>query len=169
MNVRNATPADAETIREIHRASIERLGLAAYTQEQVDAWARGCESADYEKPITSDEFYFIVAEDDNEILGFGSLCFDAPSEYEAFAAVEITGVYVHPSVTRSGVGTALLTSLEQEARGRGNQTIGLSASLNAVPFYEHHGYERIRAYTHEFSSEESTGVEGKIIEMRKEL
>jgi predicted GNAT family acetyltransferase len=92
-----------------------------------------------------------------------------PSEYESSVDAEITGVYVHPSVTRNGVGTEILTNLEQEARGRDNRTLGLSASLNAVPFYEYHGYERVRAYTHEFSGSASTGVDGQIIEMKKEL
>jgi putative acetyltransferase len=169
VEIRTATPADAEAVRHVHRVSIEGLGSSAYTQEQVDAWARGCESADYVAAITSDDFHFIVAENGGVILGFGSLCFEAPSEYEAPADAEITGVYVHPSVTRNGVGTELLTSLEQEARERECSTLGLSASLNAVPFYEHHGYERVRTYTHEFSSSASTGVAGQVIEMKKEL
>jgi putative acetyltransferase len=169
VEIRPATPADAESVRHVHHASIEGLGPSAYTQEQVDAWARGCESADYVAAITSDDLYFIIAEDDEEVLGFGSLCFESPPEYEASVDAEITGVYVNSSVTRNGVGTAILTSLEQEARGRDNRTLGLSASLNAVPFYEHHGYKRVRAYTHEFSSSASTGVEGKVIEMKKKL
>lgn len=169
MEVRTATPADAEAVRRVHRASIEGLGPSAYTQEQVDAWARGCESTEYTASIRSDDLFFIVAEDTNQILGFGSLCFESPSGYEACVDAEITGVYVHPSVARNGVGTTLLISLEQEARERDCWTLGLSASLNAVPFYGHHGYERVRAYTHEFSSSVSTGVEGQVIEMKKEL
>jgi putative acetyltransferase len=169
VEIRPATPADAESVRHVHRASIEDLDSSAYTQEQVNAWARGCESADYVAAITSDDLYFIIAEDDEEVLGFGSLCFESPSEYEASVDAEITGVYVHPSVTRNGVGTEILTNLEQEARECECSTLGLSASLNAVPFYEHHDYERVRAYIHEFSRSASTGVDGQIIEMKKEL
>lgn len=166
MEIRTATPADAEAVRQVHRASIEGLGPSAYTPEQVEAWARGCESADYIASITSDDLS-IVAEDAGGLLGFGTLCFESPSGYEASVDAEITGVYVRPSVTRNGVGTALLETIEQEARERDFQTLGLTASLNAVPFYEYHGYEQVRAYTHEFSSSVSTGVGGKVIEMIK--
>jgi putative acetyltransferase len=97
------------------------------------------------------------------------LSYDTPEEYEANADAEVTGVYIHPSVTREGVGTELLAALERAARNRGVETIGLSASHNAVGFYEGHDYERVRTYEHEFSSEESTGVTGEIIEMSKRL
>ncbi|WP_435157857.1 GNAT family N-acetyltransferase [Haladaptatus sp. DFWS20] len=62
------------------------------------------------------------------------------------------------------VGTEIYTELEQRARAKGAQTLGLSATQNAVPFYESHGYERMREYTHEFSSHEETGVTGTVID-----
>ena len=169
MKVRKATHTDAKAVRQIHRESIEGLGPEAYSQNQVEAWASGCESADYSAPIESDNVYFVVAEEDGEHRGFGSLQLETPNEYEATVDAEITGVYVHPSTARAGVGTELLTNIEQEARNRGFQTLGLSASLNAVPFYEHHGYEKVREYSHEFSPKQSTGVTGDLIEMKKEL
>jgi hypothetical protein len=46
---------------------------------------------------------------------------------------------------------------------------GRPASLNAVPFYELHGYERVREHDHEFSGHGSTGVTGTVVEMKKEL
>lgn len=82
---------------------------------------------------------------------------------------EVTGVYVHPSVARQGVGTKLCTELERATREAGFQTLGLSATLHAVPFYDWHGYEQVREYTHEFSSYESTGVTGTVVEMKKNL
>ncbi|XVH33258.1 GNAT family N-acetyltransferase (plasmid) [Haloferacaceae archaeon DSL9] len=82
---------------------------------------------------------------------------------------EVTGVYVHPSVARQGVGTRIYTELERRARTHDVQTVGLSASRNAVAFYEAHGYERVREYTHAFSSHESTGVTGTVVEMKKKL
>lgn len=169
MRIREATPEDTEAIRDVHVASIEELGTETYSQEQVAAWARGCESAGYTSAITSDQLEFIVAETDDGIVGFGSLKLAPPDGYEAPADAEITGVYVHPSVVRTGVGTRLYTELERRARTHDVQLLGLSASLNAVPFYESHGYERVRTYSHEFSSHESTGVTGQIVEMKKRL
>lgn len=168
MEVREARPGDAEAIRTVHREAITELGSAAYDGEQVEAWARGVESADY-AAIDADGYCFLVAVEDGDVAGFGSVWFGSPDGYESSADAEVTAVYVHPSVARQGVGSALLAALERRARERGVRTLGLSSSLSAVGFYEAHGYERVRAYVHEFSSGESTGVEGRVVEMKKVL
>jgi len=41
----------------------------------------------------------------------------------------------------SGIGSALLLALMQEARRRGHRAAVLSAQTHAVPFYRRHGYE----------------------------
>ncbi len=169
MQVRDAEPADAEAIREVHAASIEGLGPDAYEPRQVEAWAQGCESADYTSTIRADELEVIVADQDGTVVGFGSLRLGEPDGYVAEPDAEVTGVYVHPRVAREGVGTRLYTELERRARDYGARTIGLLASLNAVSFYETHGYDHVAEHTHEFSSHEDTGVTGTVIEMRKEL
>ena len=175
MEVREATAADAEDVRRVHCESIEGLGSAAYDPKQVAAWAQGTESADYAAAIESDDLYFVVAKWDQggdgseDVLGFGSAHFESPEEYEASVDAEVTGVYVHPTAAREGVRTELLVALEREVRGRGVETLGLSASRNALAFYDHYGYERVRRYGHEFSSDDSTGVTGEIVEMRREL
>ncbi|WP_336345811.1 GNAT family N-acetyltransferase [Halalkalicoccus ordinarius] len=79
MEIREATPEDAETVREVHADSIRGLGTEAYSEEQVDAWAAGCESADYAMAIESVEDRFVVAEGGEGIHGFGTLSFDTPA------------------------------------------------------------------------------------------
>ena len=54
VTIREATREDAEAIREVHRASILELGLEGYDQRQVEAWAAGCDSADYTEPIDAE-------------------------------------------------------------------------------------------------------------------
>ena len=169
MEIREAALADAESIREVHIESILGLGPEGYSEEQVEAWAAGCASADYAAGIESDGLWFVVAETNGEICGFGTLLFNPPENYAAAVDGEITGVYVHPVVTREGVGSAILSELEDRARKRDLWTLGLSASLNAVPFYEIHGYERIREHSHEFSAHESTDVTGAVVEMKTRL
>jgi putative acetyltransferase len=168
VEVRDAVPADAAAVREVHVAAIEGLGPEAYAREQVEAWAAGCESADYEAAMADDSVEFVVATDER-VVAFGSLQADAPDGYEADVDGEVTGVYVHPSVARRGVGSAVYAELERRAEAAGLGALGLLASLNAVPFYEAHGYRRVRERSHEFSSRESTGVEGTVVEMRKPL
>jgi putative acetyltransferase len=168
MKVREATASDVEAIRTVHAASIRELGTAAYDAEQVAAWASGVETATY-ADIDSADVSFVVAEDEGTLLGFGSLSFSPADDYGAAVDAEVTGVYIHPSAARRGVGSLLLAELERRARGRGVGTLGLMSSLNAVPFYETHGYERVEEHDHEFSAHLSTGVEGTVLEMVKEL
>ncbi|MCT9096049.1 GNAT family N-acetyltransferase [Haloarchaeobius sp. HME9146] len=172
MQVREAPESDVEAIRRVHAASIRELGRRTYSDEQVEAWAAGCETADY-ADIVEDDCYFVVAEtedgDSADVVAFGSLWFTPPDDYERPLDAEVTAVYVHPSAARTGVGSAVLADLEDRARNRGATTLGLTASTNAVPFYQARGYETVRERSHEFSGHESTGVEGTVVEMYKEL
>lgn len=167
--IREATPVDVEAIRTVHHDAITELGMQAYTRTQVEAWAQGCESADYASTIESDETVFLVAEREGDVVAFGSLRLAAPEGYADDADAEVTGVYVRPSVAREGVGSRICAALEERARSQDVRTIGLAASRNAVPFYERQGYERIEEFQHEFSSHESTGVTGTIVAMTKTL
>ncbi|WP_231190323.1 GNAT family N-acetyltransferase [Haladaptatus sp. DYF46] len=169
MRLREAVPSDSESVRGVHFESITELGLDGYTQDQVNAWAQGCKSASYATAIESDDFYYIVAEDDRGVVGFGSLKFDASGTYEVPIDAEVTAVYVHPTVAREGVGSTIYAELERQAREHGVQMLGLTASLNSVPFYESQGYEMVREHAHEFSSHESTNVEGQVVEMVRRL
>lgn len=168
MEVREATSADVEAIRRVHEVSIQELGRETYDATQVEAWAAGVQSADY-AAVTDEGHYYTVAVDEGTVVGFATLARAAPDGYEADVDAEVTAVYVHPDTAREGVGTALLGDLERQAREEGCATLGLTASTNAVPFYAHHGYERVRERTHEFSGHEDTGVEGTVVEMRKPL
>jgi len=172
MQVRVATEDDIEAIRRVHEASIRGLGPETYDIEQVDAWAAGVESADY-AAVTDEGYYYTVAEEGSgeaaAVVGFGTLARDEPDGYAAEVDAEVTAVYVHPDVAREGVGTALLADLERRAREEGIDRLGLTASTNAVAFYEAHGYWRVRERGHEFSGHEGTGVEGTVVEMVKTL
>ncbi|SIR48886.1 putative acetyltransferase [Haladaptatus litoreus] len=169
MQIRDAMPEESDAVRRVHVESIIELGRDGYSPEQVEAWAQRCESADYSAAIGSETQEFVVAEDDRGVVGFGSLKYESPEEYEATVDAEITAVYVHPAVAREGVGSKLYSKLECRAREQGVQTLGLSASKNAVPFYEAHGCERVREFVHEFSSDDGTGVKGAVVEMKKTL
>ncbi|MFH5797295.1 GNAT family N-acetyltransferase [Haladaptatus sp. CMAA 1911] len=168
MHVRDATTDDVEAVRAVHAESIAELGREGYDERQVAAWAKGCDSAEYAAAIEADAGAFVVAEDE-DIVAFGTVRFEPPEEHAAAVDGEVTGVYVHPSVARTGVGSAVLTELECRASEQDTRTLGLAASLNAVPFYESPGYERVRQRDHEFSSRESTGVTGTVVEMKKKL
>jgi putative acetyltransferase len=172
VRVREAVPDDASRILDVHLDAIEALGPAAYSDEQVAAWAHDRDPAEY--PLETDETYAVVAErnggdnsedPDSRLVGFGWMRPDADDYFETAVDGEITALYVHPSVARQGVGTRLYAELEAEARRRSIESLGLWASRNAVPFYEAQGYRRVTEHTIEFDD----GVEGTVVEMQKRL
>jgi putative acetyltransferase len=163
VDVREAVPDDAASIRDVHLASIEGLAGEAYDETQVAAWAHDRSPEDY--PISSSDTVFRVAERDGRIVGFGQLRPDAGEYLDAPVAGEITAVYVQPSVARCGVGTALCDALEAAARRLDVGSLGVWASLNAVPFYEAQGYQRVTTHTVEYAD----GVELPVVELTKAL
>lgn len=168
VTVRPASPGDAAAIEAAHVAAIERCGPAAYDEEAVAAWAERPDGAEpyREQAAADDGEVFVVAEVDGSVAGFGHLV--PPGEREdadAAEPAEVVAVYVHGDHARRGVGTALLDHLEAAARERGAGALVLTASLNAVGFYERHGYERVREAVHETTG----GVELDVLDMRKDL
>ena len=58
----------------------------------------------------------------------------------------VDSLWVHPSLRRKGLGTALMKAAEQEARKRGSKTIYLwTQSFDAPRFYEKQGYRQFVA------------------------
>lgn len=132
VTIRPAEPDDAEAICGVHVAAISAVESPAYDDGQILAWASYPTPDRY--PIEDDRSPVFVAEADGEVVGFAEL--DA-----AEAAVE--EVYVHPDHAREGVGTALLDRVAAAAEERGLDGLSVTASLNAVPFYEAVGYRQV--------------------------
>jgi len=175
VTVREATPGDAEAVAAAHVAAVERFGPTAYDDEQVAAWAeRPDGAAPYRENARADDEVFVVADRAGEVVGFGHLrppaAREAPVPDDGPGARsndegEVTAVYVHGDHASGGVGSALLAHLEAAARERGLDSLVLTASLNAVGFYERHGYERVREGVHETTG----GVELEVVVMRRRL
>jgi putative acetyltransferase len=73
--------------------------------------------------------YTIVLEADGGIIGTGTL-----------AGTTIGRVFVDPSYQHQGLGKAIMRRLEEKALANGVETLDLSASLVAKPFYDSLGY-----------------------------
>lgn len=162
--VREATRGDAEDVMAAHVAAVEAFGPDAYGGEQVAAWAEQPDGAEpYRESVEAADRTLVVAERDGAVAGFGELRF--PGEDEDSDRGEVVAVYVHPAHVREGVGSALLGHLEALARDAGLRALDLTASMNAVEFYERRGYERVREDVHETTG----GVELGVVVMRKDL
>ena len=83
----------------------------------------------------------LVAEEDGALAGFAVL---------DLASGEVDAVFVDPAHQGRGIALDMLRRLEVLAQERGVQRLFLSASLNAVAFYERAGFMRVRdgVYAH---------------------
>lgn len=152
MQVRPATKEDVEALPDLHTAAVEAVGPPAYDDDQVEQWAKRGERAPEDYPVEEDGEHVTVCIRGGEVAGFGHL---------SLAARAVHAVYVHPDHSGAGVGSALLAELEGMARGRGMAELSLQSSLNAVPFYERAGYERVG------EAESPGGL--PVVEMHKDL
>jgi len=159
--VREAEPSDVQAIAAVHAASVRGLAAAHYDDERIASWSDS--SAD-DFSIPDDGAQVVVAE------APGSGGSEAGGEVAGFGAIdlesgEVRAVYVHPDHAGGGVGSAILRELEGRAREQGLPDLHLTASLNAVPFYERHGWASTGPTVHEIDD----GVELEAVEMEKSL
>ncbi|QSX00425.1 GNAT family N-acetyltransferase [Haloterrigena alkaliphila] len=156
VTIREATVDDAEAISDVHAAAIREEGSEGYTDRQVEAWLANVHPERY--PLEEDGFQIVVAEregddgDGGDPIGFGLLDCEPP-DVDDDRTGQIGAVYVHPDHAREGVGTAILTDLESAAREAGLETLVLTASRNAIGFYEQRGYEGVETVSLEMSDD----------------
>lgn len=127
--VRPATVEDAATILTVHVDSIRDLCSAAYDAQTIGVWLSGKHADNYLDPIAQRPFFVAIVE--GRVGGFSEL---APRE------AEVRAVYVSPRFIRSGVGTRLLTAVEDTARSLRLPRLWLDASLNSIEFYARRGF-----------------------------
>ncbi len=129
MLIRAAMASDAEEIATVHASAIRDVCGQAYELSQIQAWVSGKTHQGYLRAIAERQVF--VALRDDRVVGFSEL---DPKTGEVFA------VYVRPDCLRQGLGGALLQTLESCAAEHALGRLHLHATLNAIPFYEAHGF-----------------------------
>ena len=130
MKIRVATGGDASRIHDLHSRSVRELWPTHYSAAQIEGWIAGRTPEGYLAAISRGEMF--VAEGDSMLLGFGHA-----------KAGSIEAIYVEPEVRGTGVGSALLRRALIHARAGNPDTIRLTATLNAVGFYERFGFTSV--------------------------
>jgi putative acetyltransferase len=152
--VRRATREDLPRVAALHKASILQLCAAHYTALELSRWTDALRHDGYAALLASREF--LVAEEDDEILGFGVI--DLGDSL-------INATYVRPDAAGRGVGRRLIEEMEGIAIQNGASRLRLRSTLNAVPFYERLGFVRQKAAFNRLP----TGIELPCILMTKDL
>lgn len=129
MDIRFATKKDIPAIKELFRSTILSVNLKDYAPEQVGCWAaRGEDANVWEERIN--EQYFILAEENNTILGFAALKL---SGY-------LNSMFVHKDYQGKGVASSLLKKIEEYARLKDISEITADVSITAQAFFSKKGY-----------------------------
>ena len=129
VNIRLApfTSAMAKSCATLIQLSILRTHSRFYTDDQMRSLTFGYTA---DQLITkSEERKMIVAFYGPIVVGIGSSMEN-----------QIKAIYVHPDHFRLGVGSMILSVLEEDLRKNRYPSVTLAASLNSKPFYLKFGY-----------------------------
>ena len=138
MNVRQAVPADARSLAEIHVETWRATYPGVVPQEVLDALSVSDRQGLWEEWIPDPRTSVFVAERDDEVVGFVSVgpCFTTPGIGELYA------IYVLPSDHGAGTGQALMDAAVETLAQRWDDAILWVATENprARRFYERNGW-----------------------------
>lgn len=128
LEIKRATPDDAERAFEIRCEAIRGQCIGAYSVEQMTLWTRGRASDGY-SVLMEKHFYMGWLNDEPVVTGMLDL-----------ASREIGALFVLPAFMGRGFGKSMLAHLECLARQQTIEQVVLDATLNAVNFYRACGY-----------------------------
>lgn len=129
MLIRPFTPSDTEALATLYRDAVLGLGPAAYTPEQVAAWASFAEDREAFAELLG-KGYTLVA----EVAGTpAAFCQLHPDDH-------VSLLYTGIRFARRGLATAVYGGIEARARERGQTVLTTDASKLSRPFFEKQGF-----------------------------
>lgn len=133
INIRTYKSDDCKETAKLFYETVHCVNSADYTEEELTAWAP--KNIDYEKWDYSFKNHFaLTALYGDTVVGFGDICENG----------YLDRLYVHKDYQKKGIGKKLCKALEQSVRAK---TIGVYASITAVPFFKSLGYKVVRENT----------------------
>lgn len=128
MHIRRGEATDEEALARIRRSAILALAGLAMSIEQAETWAAGAAADRIARALREHDVWVAVA---GAAIGWVELDRD-----------RVAALYVAPSETGRGVGSALLARAEAAIRSYGYAAARLESSQNALAFYLRRGYLR---------------------------
>ena len=173
--LRKANLEDREAIEQLIVESARNLSREDYSEPQIEAAILTVFGVDTD--LILDGTYF-VADSSGMLIGcggwskrrtlFGGDRFATRDSSELdpmLEAAKIRAFFVHPESARKGIGRAILSACESEARAHGFQSIELMATLPGLKLYKACGYEGDQRVEYEIED----GVSIEFVPMRKDL
>lgn len=133
IKLRTANAGDIPAMSALYSETVQHVNNADYSPEQIKVWSGSAyDSARWEDRISTQ--YFILAEIDSKLAGFGSV---DPNGYLDF-------MYVSKVHQRMGAAKAILDEIERKAEEQNNPQIYSHVSKTAFGFFEKYGYQKVR-------------------------
>lgn len=173
--IRKARLDDREAIERLIVESARRLSREDYSEAQIEEAIRTVFGVDTN--LILDGTYF-VADSSGALVGcggwskrktlFGGDQFAGRDSSELDPKVEaakIRAFFVHPQWARKGIGRAILSACEGDARAHGFRSLELMATLPGLKLYKACGYEGDERVEYEMGG----GVSIGFVPMKKDL
>jgi len=130
---RSATGADMAALWELRTRAVRATCASHYPPDVIETWCATLPPAALPLRVRAGEA--VVAEENGQVIGYAILNQDTG---------EVDAAFVEPAHQGRGIALRLMRELETMARLRGLARMFLSASLNAVLFYERAGFVPVR-------------------------
>jgi GNAT superfamily N-acetyltransferase len=126
---------DFAAVRHVHAQSFRSLAGPLISETELKAFTDQVYAPTYADALLALETYVALIE--NQLVGTASWS----AGDDSGATARIGAVYVDPLFTRCGIGSRLVTHLEDRAAVAGYRRFAVRATSNAVPFFASLGYE----------------------------
>ncbi len=135
ITVRRAEPADADAAVYVLRRSITELCVADHhgDTDALAEWLANKTPRHFLSWLANKDFFCVVAEADDRLTGVGAV----------HRGGKIALCYLMPGMQRRGIGRAIYSTLETQARAWDLQQLRLESTAAARLFYENCGFHRV--------------------------
>ena len=135
MEIRRFTEADAEAAAQVVAETVEISNSRDYPPEYI-AHLKQTHNAEVLKQRAKEGHMYVVC-DGEKIVGTGTI---APFWGSRTESIFLT-IFVLPEYQGKGLGRLIIETLEQDEYAKRESRIEIPASLTAVNFYRHLGYD----------------------------
>ena len=125
---------DHAQVRYLHARSMRALSGDALSDAELADFLAFVDQPGYSDHLRTEEVHGAFL--DGQLVGTASWLANGDDGETA----RIASVFVHPMFTRLGLGGRMLAEVESRAVQSGFTSLGASATINAVPFFERYGY-----------------------------